>query len=118
MWFAHVRDFSHTTSIKVWNKTKGVSARIAGYGSFGYTDKAGFRDWEQQLIERWNIDSIRVLEKPTFYLHETHPPFQYYVYQIVITNKRVKSRQMKYRYLYIPNEYENDPIRSKQTLDR
>ncbi len=116
--FYHLKDFGQTTSFNIWNKEKGLSAVTAAYGFYGYKNRVDVRDWEQQLIEHWDVDSIHVLENPTFYSVKIYPPPQYYVYQIVINNGCVKSRQMKYQYLYIPRKYENDPVRSKQKSDR
>ena len=96
--------------IKVWNKKSALSVGVV---SIGYERKSGLRDWEQRLIEGWDVDSIRVLMNPTFYLHSSYPNPDYYVFQFIINHGTVKSRFMVYQYLYVPNDYKDDPIRSK-----
>ncbi|MDE6484815.1 MAG: hypothetical protein K2L14_05430 [Duncaniella sp.] len=98
--------------IKVWNKKSALSVGVV---SFGYERKSGLRDWEQRLIEGWDVDSIRVLMNPTFYLHSSYPNPNYYVFQFIINHGTVKSRFMVYQYLYVPNDYKDDPIRRKLT---
>ncbi len=99
-----------TNGIIAWNKKMAIHAGTSGYG---YERKTGLRDWEQRLIESWDLDSIKTLTEPTFYTHY-NPDFpEYIVYQIIISNGKAKSRFMKYEYLYIPNEYKDDPTRNK-----
>lgn len=103
-----------TTRITAWNKKMAVTAGVVGNDCYGYDRKTGLRDWEQRLIEDWDVDSIHTLMKPTFYSIDIYPEPTFYVFQIVINNKKAKSRTVRYGYLHVPYEYKNDPVRSKQ----
>ncbi len=106
-------DHRGSVDANIWNAKKEiyVCARCKDYN---YEHHTNLRDWEKALIEDWDTDSINKLTNPTFYqIFNTSYP-QYHVFQIIINHGKAKSRYINHPYLYIPNEYKDDPIRNKE----
>ena len=95
------------TSVTIWNNSDSMTIYSPDcfFGTYSYSthtkNSSMFEYWEEELIEDWNIDSIKVL---TLLPAEIASPPYIYLVRFIVSNKNLKIDATSYKLPSIPNE--------------